>query len=207
MDNTVILKSDHLRVIKQIKRRALRFHLLGALLLAVLLFSGYIYNLGGKIIIASYQTLKHERDSILLKQDLLQILRKKPLTLSNALDIMEAVSTQKAVPIPIILGILEQESNFDPRAISPKGARGQGQLMPIVWKTYGNGTNVHDPLSNITASIGYLTDLKRIYREDWPKILRVYNGGPPNVNNKELDGYVRSVLAKAKLYEVKIVQN
>ncbi len=203
MPKTVIMTSVHLRIVKRVKRKALLAHLCGILLMIGICFSGWIYDLDRRIIVASYQTLKYERNSILLKYDLLQILRKRPLTIGAAIDIMEAVTNQKSVPIPIILAILDQESQFDPRAISLKGAKGSGQLMPIVWKQYGNGTNIHDSLSNISASIAYLTDLYKTFGT-WDKTLRSYAAGPTHATDKNIEWYSRAVLGKATGYQAKI---
>jgi len=166
-----------------------------------LLFAGWVYDLDRRIILASYETIRSERDSIILKQDLLQILRKKPLTIGAAIDIMEAVSNQRRIPVPIILAILEQESQFDPKAVSPKGARGNGQLMEGTWKHYGNGTNIHDPLSNITASISCLSDLYKQFGV-WKRTFRAYYAGPEHADDKRMDGYANAVLKKAQRYSL-----
>ena len=198
---TVLMKSDHLLVVKRIKRRALLVHLCGVLLVVGLFLVGWVHNLDRRIILASYETIRSERDSIILKQELLQVLRKRPLTISNALDIMEAVSNQRSIPVPIILAILEQESQFDPKAVSLKGARGNGQLMPIVWKQYGNGTSVHDPLSNITASISCLSDLYKQFGV-WKRTFRAYYAGPEHADDKRMDGYANAILKKAQRYSL-----
>jgi hypothetical protein len=195
------MKSDHLRVVKRIKRRALLVHLCGVLLVVGLFFAGWVYDLDRGIILASYETIRSERDQIILKQELLQVLRKRPLTIGAALDIMEAVSNQKSIPVPIILAILEQESQFDPKAVSRKGARGNGQLMPVVWKHYGNGTNIHDPLSNITASISYLSDLYKQFGT-WKRTFRAYVAGPEHADDKGMDGYANAVLKRAQRYSL-----
>lgn len=201
----VIRTIDFQKAMKRKSRRHMTIHLCGVLLVIGLVLSGWVFDLDRRIILASFERVKGERDAIILKQELLQVLRKRPLTISNALDILEAVSNQGTIPIPIILGILEQESQFDPKAVSSKGAKGVGQLMPLVWKHYGNGTNVHDSLSNITASIAYLTDLYKQFGS-WEKTLRSYAAGPDHAADKRIDWYSRSVMAKAKVYQAKIEQ-
>jgi soluble lytic murein transglycosylase-like protein len=198
---SVILTSDHLRIVRQLKRRAILVHLCGVLLVAGLFLIGWAHDLDRRIILASYETIRSERDLIILKQELLQVLRKRPLTIGAAIDIMEAVSNQRSIPVPIILAILEQESQFDPKAVSPKGARGNGQLMPIVWKQYGNGTNIHDPLSNITASISYLSDLYKQFGT-WKRTFRAYYAGPEHADDKRMDGYANAVLKRAQRYSL-----
>jgi soluble lytic murein transglycosylase-like protein len=140
---------------------------------------------------------------------ILEVLRAKTLTIRQGLDIADTVLSQRDIPVSMVLAIMDVESSFDSNAISPKGARGLLQAMPLTSRIYAGefSKNIHDPVINIRTCVRYLVDLKRIYGEDWAKILRTYNGGPPNVNNKALDGYVRMVLARAKAYEVKVGQN
>jgi hypothetical protein len=70
------------------------------------------------------------------------------------------------------------ESNYNPNAISPKGARGVMQVMPATAKSYG----VTDPKSvaqNIDAGARYLRDLNQKYGGDPASILGAYNAGEP----------------------------
>ncbi len=196
----VLLKETHDRIVNNLKRKARKIHLFMGLFILCLLSVFYFYRIERETVLENYETIQGEMDTMRMKHELLQILRRRNLTIGQAIDIMEAVVNQKKIPIPIILAIIEQESQFRIDAISNKGARGAAQLMPAIWRHYGNGVNIHDPLSNITASINYLYDLQNTLK-DWKRTLRSYYGGPNRVNDKSLDGYVRSVLAKVEKYE------
>ncbi len=196
----VLLKETHDRIVNQLKKRAFRIHLFMGLLILGFIATSYFYVIERQTVLEKHEILMSECDILSMKDSLLQILRKRNLTIGQSLDIVEAVVNQSKIPVPMILAIIEQESSFRLDAISNKGARGNAQLMPAIWRHYGNGVNIHDPLSNITASINYLYDLHITFK-DWKKTLRSYYGGPNRSNDKGLDGYVRSVLAKVEKYE------
>ena len=51
--------------------------------------------------------------------------------------ILEAAERCPAVPAEILAAQINQESGWDPAAVSPVGARGIAQFMPGTWKQYG----------------------------------------------------------------------
>jgi len=60
--------------------------------------------------------------------------------------------------VDVFAALIERESAFDPAALSPKGARGLGQLMPATASDMGV-TNPFDPEANLNGSAKYLTHL------------------------------------------------
>jgi hypothetical protein len=76
----------------------------------------------------------------------------------------------------LVKAIIRAESNFDPRAISPKGAMGLMQLMPDTAKQYGLA-NRSDPLSNIYAGTEHLSRLLDKFDGDLTLALAAYNAG------------------------------
>jgi Transglycosylase SLT domain/Domain of unknown function (DUF4124) len=101
----------------------------------------------------------------------------------------------------LIRAVLMAESGGDPRAVSPRGARGLMQLMPATARQYGVG-NSFDPEQNIRAGSQYLRDLTDHYRNDLELVLAAYNAGPAAVDQhggaippiKETLAYVPRVL-------------
>jgi soluble lytic murein transglycosylase-like protein len=178
--NTVILSHDHKRIVRKIRLRAAKIHVLGILLLIVVLAVPYLFKLERDLAVEAYKVAKSEFYAVVAKQEILKILRTKPISIGQALDMADIILSQKSVPVPMVLAIMEVESNFDPNAVSKKGAKGLLQVMPLTAKTYAGNlhTSIHDPIINIRASVDYLGELQRIYGEDWAKILRSYNGGP-----------------------------
>ncbi len=100
--------------------------------------------------------------------------------------------------------VAHAESDFDARAVSPKGAMGVMQLMPEVAKEYG----VADPFSSresIGAGARHLSGLMRRYKGDLALVAAAYNAGIGAVNRyggvppyAETQEYVAKVTA---LYE------
>ena len=92
------------------------------------------------------------------------------------------------------------ESGYNPRAVSPKGARGVMQLMPATASMYGVA-NLFDPLQNIRAGVRYLKDLFQRFNSDVSLALAAYNAGPEAVEKHggvppydETRSYVRAIL-------------
>jgi soluble lytic murein transglycosylase-like protein len=84
------------------------------------------------------------------------------------------------IPEELFLNLVKAESNFNPKAISPKGAMGLCQLMPQTAKELG----VKDPFNvdeNLNAGAKYLKRLYRKYR-DWKLALAAYNAGTGTVD-------------------------
>lgn len=68
------------------------------------------------------------------------------------------------------------ESGFNPRAGSPKGARGIAQIMPGTAR--GWGVNPNDPVASLDAAAKNMSRYLRAYGGDWRKALAAYNAGP-----------------------------
>ena len=85
-------------------------------------------------------------------------------------------STRRGLDARLVRSVILVESNFNPRAVSPKGARGLMQLMPQTARRYGV-TNVHDAAENIRGGVAYLSDLMTAFRGDLALVLAAYNAG------------------------------
>ncbi len=56
----------------------------------------------------------------------------------------------------LFVALIDQESRFDPDAVSSKGARGLGQLMPATAAALGDG-DAFEPLGNLRGAARYFT--------------------------------------------------
>jgi soluble lytic murein transglycosylase-like protein len=90
-------------------------------------------------------------------------------------EIAEA-SARHGVPERLIWAVIRVESGFDPRAVSPRGARGLMQLMPETAAILGV-RDVFDPRENIHGGARHLRGLMERFRHDLPLALAAYNAG------------------------------
>jgi Transglycosylase SLT domain len=114
-------------------------------------------------------------------------------------ELIEAAAARYNVDPDLIASIIAAESNFDPKAISPRNARGLMQLLPATAARLGV-QNIFDPRENIDAGTHYLRDLLLLYRNDLALSLAAYNAGPQRVQHygrippfAETQTYVRRV--------------
>jgi soluble lytic murein transglycosylase-like protein len=124
------------------------------------------------------------------------------------LDQIRAAAAKYKLPEALILAVMAVESNFDPRALSDKGAQGLMQLMPGTARDL-YVTDAWDPAQNIEGGSRYLRVLANQYSGDMIRTLAAYNAGPDAVrragdtvpNIPETQEYVRKVLALYQAYK------
>jgi soluble lytic murein transglycosylase-like protein len=80
----------------------------------------------------------------------------------------------------LVTSVIRAESDFNTRALSPKGAQGLMQLMPQTASQLGVH-NAFDPQANVEAGTRYLRTLLERYNFDLIKALAAYNAGPQRV--------------------------
>ncbi len=94
--------------------------------------------------------------------------------------IIESVALKYGLPKALIHSIILAESNYDPNAISSKGAVGLMQLMPETAKQYGVKDRFN-PAANIEGGVKYLKDLIKLYESKMDVVLAAYNAGQETV--------------------------
>jgi len=112
-----------------------------------------------------------------------------------------AASGASGLDPDLIDSVIKAESNFNPHAVSRKGARGLMQLMPATAGQLGVKDSF-DPQANVDAGSRYLRDLLLQYNRDLAKALAAYNAGPGLVDRyhgvppyRETYSYVSRIIA------------
>jgi len=99
------------------------------------------------------------------------------------LSVKELITTtalRHGIDPDFITSVIKAESDFNPQAVSSKGARGLMQLMPQTATELGV-VDSFDPVANVEGGTKYLRDLLDQYGGDAVKALAAYNAGPLRV--------------------------
>jgi soluble lytic murein transglycosylase-like protein len=98
------------------------------------------------------------------------------------------------VPIPLVRAIIQRESNWQPCAVSPKGAKGLMQLMPATARRLGvrDSGNIEQ---NISGGVRYLAWLMRLFHNDLRLVAAGYYAGEDIVARRGLTYHNRDVVS------------
>lgn len=115
-------------------------------------------------------------------------------------DVVTALASRYDVEPRLALSLIQVESNFEPRAVSVKNARGLMQLVPETASRF-NVTNPFDVRDNVRGGLAYLRFLLAYYEGRVPLVAAAYNAGEAAVDRyggippyAETRDYVRRVL-------------
>ena len=128
-----------------------------------------------------------------------QIVAGRGLAENTSYDAMiDSASEQHDVDARIVKAVIQVESAFKARALSPKSAMGLMQLMPATARQY-QARNPYEPKSNIDAGTKYLSKLLNEF--DLPLARAAYNAGEGAVRRfwgippyAETQAYVAKIL-------------
>jgi len=126
---------------------------------------------------------------------------RQPLFASAYDAIILAEAKKNDVDASLVSALIRAESNYQPRAISRKGARGLMQLMPATAKRL-SVKKPFDPASNVSGGVRYLKELLKRYQHRPELVLAAYNAGEGAVETyggvppyRETIGYVKKILS------------
>lgn len=132
---------------------------------------------------------------------------KEPLLIScanNQKDYLKALRRAEIkyrMPKGLLTQVAYHESNFDPKALSHKGAVGIMQIVP----KWHPEVNARDPYASIDYAGKHLTELKNRF-DDWEMALAAWNWGPKNLMDNsfntaptETRNFVRKVMEKVQV--------
>jgi len=133
---------------------------------------------------------------------------KRPKNISDLKRKADYYAEKYGIPKRLFRALVRAESNFNPKAVSRKGALGLCQLMPETARKLGV-KNPFDPDENLNAGAKLL---KRLYEKygNWRLALAAYNAGEGAVDRygdvppfRETRMYVRKIAGKFKEVERK----
>ncbi len=106
---------------------------------------------------------------------------------------------------PLVESVIKAESNYNPVAVSPKGAQGLMQLIPSTARRFGVA-NSFNPEQNIEGGVKYLRYLLDLYHQDYVKAIAAYNAGEGAIAKyggippyRETQNYVTQVAKNLKV--------
>ena len=113
-------------------------------------------------------------------------------------ELVTATAAKHGVDARVVNALIQVESAYHSRAVSPKGARGLMQVMPTTGRQYG-ALDLFDPKVNVDAGVRHLKKL--LSRYDLPLALAAYNAGEAAVDRfggippfRETQNYVTRIL-------------
>jgi soluble lytic murein transglycosylase-like protein len=126
---------------------------------------------------------------------------RKPL-FSSAYDALIQTEAKKhGVDAALVSAVIRAESNYEPRALSRKGARGLMQLMPATARRL-EVRRPFDPAANVAGGVRYLKELAERFHHRPELVLAAYNAGENAVETyggvppyRETIGYVKKILS------------
>ncbi|MEO8371699.1 MAG: lytic transglycosylase domain-containing protein [Candidatus Solibacter sp.] len=122
-------------------------------------------------------------------------------------EAVQRIAVQQSLPPQLLHSVIKVESNYNPHAISNKGALGLMQLIPSTARRFGVN-DAFNPVQNIEGGAKYLRYLLDLYGENYPLALAAYNAGegavakyggvPPYAETQNYVISVRRHLERAK---------
>src|ERR1017187_9872282 len=128
----------------------------------------------------------------------------KPAPAFGLDETVDRIAAQHSLPPQLIHSVIKVESNYNPRAVSPKGAQGLMQLIPATARRFGVADSFN-PMENIQGGAKYLKYLLDLYNNDYALALAAYNAGEAAVARygavppyKETQNYLHLVADQIK---------
>lgn len=138
-----------------------------------------------------------------------EALQEKPAPAAGIDEAVDRIAAQHSLPAPLIHSVIKVESNYNPYAVSSKGAQGLMQLIPATARRFGVD-DVFNPVENIQGGAKYLKYLLDLYHNDYALALAAYNAGEGAVAKygtvppyKETQNYLHLVADQLKKSKAK----
>jgi len=100
------------------------------------------------------------------------------------------------LPVSVVAAQIDDESRFNPAAVSPAGAEGIAQFEPGTYAAEGGKGSPFDPANELQPYIRLMSGLLRQYKGNMRDALAAYNAGPGDLAAGY--GYADTILARAR---------
>jgi soluble lytic murein transglycosylase-like protein len=153
--------------------RIIERHLLGLGVLVVTVSAGYFFSgiSGGRPAHPAVQEARVE-----VEDDNNQVVAEADDAELTIDEHIKEVAARHGVRADLVAAVIEAESDFNPRAVSRRGARGLMQLMPKTAKRLGVA-DPFDPKENIEGGVKHLRAMMDRFDNNIPLALAAYNAG------------------------------
>ncbi len=155
----------------------------------------------GVVHLTNVPTLTGVKYTLLIREKRVLFDRKLGSNISQYDDLILKASEKHNVEPALIKAVIKAESNFNHRAVSPKGARGLMQLMPATASSL-QVQDIFHPENNIDGGVRYLRYLLNYFNGNLYLALAAYNAGENAVIKyrgippyRETQTYIRRVLS------------
>jgi soluble lytic murein transglycosylase-like protein len=114
-------------------------------------------------------------------------------------SLIDNIAEENQVEAPLVHSVIQTESNYNPLAVSNKGAEGLMQLIPATARRFGVRDSFNST-ENVEGGVKYLKYLLDLYHGDYSRAVAAYNAGERAVSRyggvppyKETQNYVAQV--------------
>lgn len=116
-------------------------------------------------------------------------------------ELVTKIAPEYGVPLPLVVAVIEAESNYNSAAVSPRNAQGLMQLIPETAARF-RVKNAFDPAQNVRGGVAYLRWLLAYFQGEVPLVAAAYNAGERAVERyrgvppyEETKAYVNRIVA------------
>ncbi|MBV9494288.1 MAG: lytic transglycosylase domain-containing protein [Acidobacteria bacterium] len=131
-------------------------------------------------VVAEVKKIVEEQGGVFPKRSWRYTEESGPLFKTRFDQLIKEAAKKFDVDAALVSAVIKAESDFNPREMSNKGARGLMQLMPATAERFGV-TDSFDPAENIYAGTRYLRWLLETFHGNADHAVAAYNAGEGNV--------------------------